>query len=248
MTEVWENPFASALLKIERAVKHIADIEQRLRTSSNRYGASLHMDAKTGEQFLYYRLIDDSLGSDLATMIGDAIHNLRSALDIAWSAVIPPHAVSKYTHFPIDPNGTREKLESTMTKNHKVPLSSPVIGFMLDGVQPYKGGDADLLALHLLDIDDKHRLLAGMSVAFGIKGLELENEEGTVNGFDIEITSPEVFRQTVPMGAKLKNDGEPTFSVTFRKGTPLDRLPVIPTLRRFSVKVEEIVLRLRTMN
>lgn len=52
MKEAWENPFANALLKIERANKHITDIQNRLRTSSNRYGASLHMNAKTGNSSL----------------------------------------------------------------------------------------------------------------------------------------------------------------------------------------------------
>ena len=76
------------MLKIERANKHIADFEQRLRTSSDRYGPSLHMDANTGEKFLYYGLDDRYLRSDLALITGDAIHNLRSALDIAWVEIV----------------------------------------------------------------------------------------------------------------------------------------------------------------
>ena len=84
MPEIWENPFANAHLKIERADKHIADIEQRLRISSDRYGPSLHIDMKTGEQFLAYYLRDRELRRDIALIVGDAIHNLRCALDIVW--------------------------------------------------------------------------------------------------------------------------------------------------------------------
>jgi hypothetical protein len=38
MPEIWENPFANAHLKVERANKHIAAIEERLRASSDNYG------------------------------------------------------------------------------------------------------------------------------------------------------------------------------------------------------------------
>ncbi len=84
MREVWENPYANAILKIERADKHIADIEQRLSASQDAYYLSLHIEANTGKQFLYYRLAEKYIRSQLALMIGDAIHNLHCALDIAY--------------------------------------------------------------------------------------------------------------------------------------------------------------------
>ena len=61
MPAIWENPFANAILKIERANKHIADIEQRLHASSDTYGPSLHINMNTGKKFLYYYLTDRKL-------------------------------------------------------------------------------------------------------------------------------------------------------------------------------------------
>src|SRR5258706_15448115 len=86
--EIWETPFGNAHLKIERANKHIADIDKRLRASLDTHGPSLHLDGKTGEQFLYYSLTDRYLRSDIALIVGDAIHNLKCALDFAWCDVI----------------------------------------------------------------------------------------------------------------------------------------------------------------
>ena len=89
-------------------------------------------------------------------------------------------AASKYRKFPIDPKGTRDKLESTLTKSAARLESSPVIKLMLDGVKCYKGGDGDILALHDLDIDDKHHLLIPMLTVSGVEGVELEHEDGTI--------------------------------------------------------------------
>ncbi len=103
MKEVWESPFGHAMLKIERADKHIADFEQRLRTSSDRYGPGFYMKGNTGEKFLHYGLEDRYLRSDLALITGDAIHNLRAALDIAWVEVVRRAGrPTKYAKFPID--------------------------------------------------------------------------------------------------------------------------------------------------
>ncbi|MGP8260667.1 MAG: hypothetical protein ACLQM6_12030 [Acidobacteriaceae bacterium] len=249
MPEIWENPFANAILKIERANKHVADIEQRLRMSSDRYGASLHIDSKTGEQFLYYIPADDSLRSDIALTVGDAVHNLHSALDIAWRETVRRTSPSGFhatrTKFPICK--TRHELESTLVKTVKLdPKSAPYL-FLVTRVKPYERGDADIYALHALDIDDKHHLLIPMVTVAGIEGLELENEDGTIDRLDIPITRPDFYRKTVRYGAHLKDNGELVFQVKFRQGTPMEGLEVIPTLHRFSAKVEEIVLVLRRM-
>jgi hypothetical protein len=37
MPAIWDNPFAYAHLKVDRADKHIADIQERLRTSPDSY-------------------------------------------------------------------------------------------------------------------------------------------------------------------------------------------------------------------
>ena len=247
MPELWENPFANAHLKVDRANKHISDIEERLRTSSDRYGPTLYVDGKTGEQFLYYGLTDRELRSDIALIVGDAIHNLHSALDIVWCGAIEnlsPHALSDYTKFPIYPKSTRQELESVLAKRKIDPT---LIDLAVDRVKGYKGGDDDILALHQLDIDDKHQLLIPMLTVSGVEGVELEQEDGTINRFTIMLVRPNFYKTRVPLNSKIKNHGEVRFEITFREGTPLENLEVIPTLKRLSWKTDKIVRALQRM-
>jgi hypothetical protein len=244
--EIWENPFGNAHLKVERANKHIADIEERLRTSADAEGPSLHIDGKTGEQFLYYRLTDRELRSDIALMVGDAVHNLHCALDIAWCAAIRsifPQSDSRWAKFPVYKN--RHELESALTKSRKIPASSPLFDLVVNRVKCYQGGDADICALHDLDIDDKHNLLIPMLAVIGVNGVELEDENGLTSNLAIALTRPNSYRRQVPLGTKIKNHGKAIFRVTFSDGTPLKDIEVIPTLQRFSAKVLAIVRALQ---
>jgi|ERR1035438_5167951 hypothetical protein len=244
MREIWDHPFGYALLKIERANKHIAEIEERIRVSSYDHGPSVHINMQTGEKVLNCAHTDWKLAADLALIVGDAIHNLHSALDIAWVEIVrklSPKGPSKYTRFPADPEGTREKLESTLVKSAEIPRSNAVCDLMLDRIKPYKGGDADLLLLNSFDINDKHQLLIPLVTVAGVRGIELEHEDGRVEILDIILTRRQGFSQTIPLETKLKNHGQTAFQVTFRETTTLNDSEVIPTLKRFASKVTQIV-------
>ena len=110
VTQIWDNSFGHAKLKVERANKHIADIEERVRRSPDAYAPSLKIDLKTGQQFVQYGLTDRTLQPDLALIIGDAVHNLKCALDFTWCGtirVLLPSALSGQSKFPIyEPRGS----------------------------------------------------------------------------------------------------------------------------------------------
>jgi hypothetical protein len=257
MTEIWDSPFGHAMLKVERANKHISDFEQRLRTSSNRYGPRFYIDVDTGEKFLHYGLDDLHLRADLALITGDAIHNLRSALDIAWvdtvNKVGKPSSESRHRKFPIAPDKPMKWLESVLSENTGIEPNSKIFDFMVNDVKCYKGGDSDILTLHELDINDKHILLIPMVAATGIIGIELENEDGSIDVLDIVLTrfnAPGIsatYRHPVGFETKLKNHGEVRFEITFGEGTSAEKLEIVPTLKRFSRRVWEIIRRLDRM-
>jgi hypothetical protein len=212
------------------------------------------MDGKTGEKFLHYGLEDRYLRSDLALITGDAIHNLRSALDIAWVDTVNAigRGATGWTHFPIGPDKPKNWLEGCL-KGVGIDDTSRVFDFIVNDVKCYEGGDSDILALHVLDIDDKHELLIPLLAATGVTGVELENEDGPIDRFDIVLTrfnAPGIsstYRHPVGLETKLKNHGEIRFQITFGKGIPTEKLEIIPTLNRFSDKVWEIVRRLQIM-
>jgi len=87
--------FRAAKLKIKRANKHIAEIEARISLLPNEYAARIQVDPQTGNEFLEYGISQGSehIG-DLALMIGDAIHNLKCALDYAWIGALMKNTVT----------------------------------------------------------------------------------------------------------------------------------------------------------
>lgn len=241
MREIWETPHGNAVLKIQRADKHIADIEQRLLSSSDSYGPSLHVDIETGEQSLDYYLSDRELSRDIALITGDAIHNLHCALDIAWCGVV---RAIKRCKFPIYPDKTPEQLEATI----KPTVPAHLVDFIVNQVKCHEGGDADILALHALDIDDKHRLLIPLLTVTGIQGVELQYPDGAIERLDIRIENRvNFFRKIVPLDSKLQDHGQVTFQVTFREGAPLENAEIISTLKRISWKASRIVRALEGM-
>jgi len=121
---------------------------------------------------------------------------------------------------------------------------------LVEYVKPYKGegGDKDICAIHALDIDDKHHLLIPILTLVGIDGVELENEDGTIDRFTIAVTRHNFYRAPVPLGSKFKNHGEVRFKITFREGISTHNLGVVPTLIRFSKKTLRVVRGLQRMS
>jgi hypothetical protein len=146
--------------KIERAKEHVHNLEAAVQAfrDSNPYGFRIEDDLKTGDKI--HRIhIQSQTPDSFALLIGDAVHNLRAALDyLAWQLVIAngqtPKAGSNGTQFPIyNP--------SPKTKTHQGVIQgiSPGAQKVLDSLKPYRGGNDDLWNLHQLDISDKHKLL-----------------------------------------------------------------------------------------
>jgi len=172
---------------------------------SDTNGPSLKINDSSGEQFLHYGLTDRSLRSDIALIVGDAIHNLKSALDIAYREtirVLSPNGFTAKTKFIVGNN--RRHLESSLTKTAKIGPHSPLFDFLVERVKSYKGGDSDIYALHKLDIDDKHHLLIPMLAVVGVDGVELEHENGTINRFTIMLVRPVFYRTRVARNSKIK--------------------------------------------
>ncbi len=247
MREIWETPYGNAVLKIKRADKHIADIERRLLAARDAYHLTLHVDAKTGKQFLNYRISDRKIRAHLALMIGDAIHNLMCALDIAWgntyTTLYPNTFDPRFLNFPFQPE--RKTLETVLTKKGKIPDTCRLFSFVVDSVKSYKTGNPDLWAVHRLDIHDKHRLLIVVLNFMFIDDVELEHENGEVECRTLTLAGLSSGRIEIPFGSHLKSRGHAAIEVKFRDGMEAEGLSVVPTLKSYSRRVEKIVRALR---
>lgn len=90
----------------------------------------------------------------LSPTIGDAIHNLRTSLDLlAGDLVAMNGGNSKGVYFPFAENA--DELETQINKR-KVCRASDEVVDLIRSMKPYKGGNHTLRAVHDLDIQDKH--------------------------------------------------------------------------------------------
>ncbi|MGB8986909.1 MAG: hypothetical protein WCC37_09925, partial [Candidatus Sulfotelmatobacter sp.] len=156
--------FTGSRLKIERAKKHINDLHNEiasfLKSDSHLIGIEKHPE--TGYDTPKLTITKPS-PEGLALIIGDAIHNLHSALDLAVCEVVRDKfgaTAAAHVKFPFD-GVSRDQFIRTQ-KGRKIAEASPAIFDLILSIEPYKGGNDTLCALHDLDILDKHELLIPM--------------------------------------------------------------------------------------
>lgn len=148
-------------LKIERAKKHISDLDIAVQgfvdSKPYRIGTKPHPIAAIEHTTLFIAGVR-SVPDNLTLILGDAIHNLRSALDhLAWQLVEAGGGQpDDRTAFPIceTPQQYASALGRGELKRMRMGAEK-----VLCAVQPYNTLDQNLWLLHRLDIVDKHRLL-----------------------------------------------------------------------------------------
>lgn len=236
--------FPTSHKKIERAYKHIRDIALLLRQFSERDVHTIVIDnyPQTGQNFLHVEFREELFPTDeCALVIGDALHNLRSALDFMWYQFVSNP--TKWTRFPIF--DTRQDLErilnSALEQEQIVKLDRD---FVVDNVKPYQGGNNLLWALHDMNIRDKHHLFIPVLKLMQVFDVRLEDENACAVGpkgfahhtsFRYEITDALNRKVTV------KSKGRPAARIFFGKDTPFIDQSVIPTLFRIAEEVTRTV-------
>jgi hypothetical protein len=174
------DPSGSALWKIDRARKHVDDLEAEVGAfwATDPYevetaGAPL----TTGGSYRVKRITP--LPESIPLIAGDAAHNIRAALDhFAWSAVAPQER-GVQTCFPIwnsvvvrTPDRWKKQVERQLRG-----ASAQLIDAATN-LEPWQSGrDSLLWAIHELDRVDKHRLVLSVAVALTRIGFDGESYE-----------------------------------------------------------------------
>lgn len=156
-------------VKIERAKKHISNLESEIKTffDSKPYEIGTKRDPEVGK-LIYYVIRANAVPNCIAAIAGDAIHNLRSVLDhIAQHLfLLGPNRTSGpggHDNFIIGKSATEFK---SMLQG-KIKDLRPNAVEVLRSIEPYQGGKGhELWVLHRLDIIDKHRLLVTVGSSF----------------------------------------------------------------------------------
>ncbi|HET9536224.1 MAG TPA: hypothetical protein VFP43_12895 [Mesorhizobium sp.] len=235
--------FTGPYLKAERAEDHIHELERifwsyirsnEKALSPNRYRDMRKRATPIGHDFPVHT----------PTILGDALHNLRAALDHAYCILVKANGgtINRYVKFPFTEKGTRQDLEGAVQGHAKDGCgpSDEIIRVIFDEIQPFlQGSGSDLLKLHVLDIADKHLVLLPATARIVFDRVSLR-DGGGVSG--ITITS----RKNSPVlifgaGETLEPERQhkATFTICFGKGQPFEGEPILPVLKGLSRRVRE---------
>lgn len=235
--------FVGPKLKIKRANQHIADLNATFEAFVKTDFCSLYVEKRpdTCQNIVKFHMTK-SIPEEVPLVIGDAVHNLRAALDLMACDLVSMHGgtVSKWTNFPF--RDTRKEVEDTINSGEIKIAGKDIIDLILDVIKPYKGGDDALCALHSLDIADKHRLLIPTVTVAGLRNVNAKVGNVTLKNCRFAVDEGGVLQIATMAGdVEIHGDCDPAFAVLFDKGQTFQGQPVIPTLHQLSQLVSGIV-------
>jgi hypothetical protein len=180
----------------------------------------------------------------VSAVLGDAIHNLRAALDIAVSAIARARGKRfDQTYFPF---ATFPDDIDRMIKKRATAAGDEAMQICRE-LKPYQGGNDALWGLHQADIIDKHRtLIVGVAVGDFRYSLLPQGPSGRVH-MDVFCHHLSLESHFVPgiEGRELQHPFELglTVEIVLPVGAPESGKPVIAVLNEFSRVADEVIER-----
>jgi hypothetical protein len=166
-------PFEASKLKLERAAEHLQEFDREAIAYLNSKPCAIVVEAfrgleQSGEQSWNAR-IRRPMPTKFSVLIGDFVHNLRTALDLLVCDLVTINGGSAGdVYFPFC--ATAAELPH-MIRRRKIHRAGPDVVAYIESLKPYKGGNVALRAIHDLDLIDKHRALlptlSGVSLPLG---------------------------------------------------------------------------------
>ena len=233
--------FRESKEKVKRAVKHINDLDAMLSDFSDSDFYSLHIDKDVNTGTNHLRLEIDKFPFPVnaaALIIGDALHNLRSSLDLLYYATVINcgGTPSKWTRFPI--RDTREELMGVLNSALKQKqITMDVHDFILDAIKPYEAGNYPLWAADDLNIRDKHQLLIPVLKAMWFNGIRLEDDKQNmifIGPYIMDEAGSLRLRELIDKNITVQDKGQAVTNIFFDIGTPFDGQPVGKTLNNIA--------------
>jgi hypothetical protein len=234
-------------LKVERAYRHIDELRSLTEPLSRDFyiiscdKRSIFPDSQKPGIYVHYKPLKP-IPEILAVVIGDAIHNLRSALDHVATGICRTVKPSAKEHFPIHPK--RKNLESAPVLDlieRAIPGAKKAF---LNEIRPENGLHETLWRFNDLNNDDKHNLLIPAVTISNVTGVDVywAGNSATGNLFSNDAASPHGiagFPGGTNKTVTVKNNPTVAVDVSFGQGTPFEGEPVIPTLVQISNLVTE---------
>jgi hypothetical protein len=147
-----ENLFRASKVKLRRALQFIDDVETGLRAYDSSNPISARLDLSGTEPSL--KIDFKEINPDVLAALGDAIHNMRTALDLMASELARINGKSdKNVYFPFA-HSKENFPDQIKSKNFQRAGNDAVA--LIKQFEPYSDGNKMLRAIHDLDNQDKH--------------------------------------------------------------------------------------------
>lgn len=247
---------AGVYAKIERAREHGKSLWEEFRAFMTPQNCEASADIQSDGPIKLTLRFKKQIPTRVATVLGDAIHNLRCALDhLACAAAALNGVGPEGIGFPIGRSHAAFK-EAAAKDLKGVPIEFFQV---IEKFEPYKGGNESLYILNQLDRVDKHRLLLPTIVVAKKMFARFYVGEPGPNcqyvGPPVFEISQDIFPALEPdntiieaiifRGPKLPPEAclhfRPTFNIRFDKGTVASGHEILSTLSEMGNQVLGVV-------
>lgn len=243
--------FTASRRKVERSVEHIYDLNKLLKSFAESDFYAVSVKEYEGSNHVFIDI--DKSGFDAtraALIIGDVLHNLKSALDILYYQTFDTMtgAADHRTRFPI--RDERQQLITSIDGGLKEKRLAThrgarlIVDLLLDIVYPYKAGNHPIWALHNLNIRDKHQLLIPVFDVMRFLDIRLEDEGQNVFLADNQpYYTRESFQFKIERAGRLTvhDKGHAALEIVFDIGVPYQDQSVIQSLHEIAESVTRTI-------
>ena len=201
-------PLENTWMKLERAEEHLQALESGVNAflASNPYTVSRDYDDQ--DELYRFRInICEKVPPRLGLLAGDAVHNMRAALDaLTWQlALLTTSRPRHRTEFPVFAKATAKAKKDINSRLRDIPQKAQDV---IKSLQPYHLGQKSethvLWVLHCLDITDKHKIipLAQYALRLGTGAGETSLPRGAMGSTDLA-------SGYIELGLKTVGDADP---------------------------------------
>lgn len=255
------DPFGQARLKHEWANHHINQFHAAWQRFLKTNFCELIMEENSDGCFVR-AVSKGEIPAEIPLTIGDAVHNLKCALDHTISELLG----WRNTRLTFPMEETREKLVATFSaegaepcpqcgkggkkgRNALIEIAVPGIGeFIADKICPYEEAGGFLWPLNRLDNRDKHRLLIPVVVPQTIRNVFItDDRDNTIEIGEMPIGPGGVIHLAAYTGrpdVKLQCKAEPTAEIFFNEPGAVEGEAVLPTLVNMAQAVSKTIDRI----
>jgi hypothetical protein len=235
--------------KIKWADKHIDDFKVAAAEFTNSKPYSLRVDTETESGKPLVQMLEvRNIPPEISLTVGDAIQNLRSALDYLACGLVDANkgVIGRWTEFPIFDG-------PIVTSRDKARFSGKVEGMRQEAIDdirdlhPYQGGDNLLWRLHRLNIVGKHKMLVtawgSITAINGLPPIEDQwngNRWLGIRGVPLTLKQGDKFSLDAP-GVKIDKNTTFFAEIVFNEPNVAEGYPIVLALSQFRRRVIEVV-------